>query len=992
MAEKWKGFVKIIAQKRIRLLDIVCFLAFMLVGLFVLRSSYQYDWNISFSVPVESPWLVRMDSQGKQYIVDREKTRILVVSEGEVERIINGAAPRGDTFYYAENIAIADNGDIYVQETGWSLAGFSLDYESILRYNSRGESMGICYEADYSELYTDKHRIFGMIAAGDSLYFVTADDDGFSFHQLELSGGNAECLSSWEMDQAYTLIQDFVIDPENSQIYAIDKRGKIYLAKSGDAGLQVLYDLKEDLSVSGEKNMFYRGALGDAGNFYVTDIASNRLFVFSPETEYKAETVLEGTQMWNVSYDWMSDGTARLSFVADGGVHTAKPDEAGQSDFLSYAKSPSYIAREALFDAAVLLTILAALVLAGRAAAVLLTISYNNTQKISILIISTVIVVSGIIVYGLIGQFRTIYRDELLVKLSMAAQIVGNDIDTEMLDDVEQPENYMNESYQKLWNSIEMVLDKDYEYSRDMYCNILRYDGKTGYAVVYLDNSIGTFYPLTAEETEQVKEVYETRTTVRSDIQSETGSYIYVMVPIMDGQEQVRGVVSVGTLSDVLEGKISEMTQRIVIAMIMIVLVIMFLCGEALSFFDLRKKSRQTREEGKRGIPMHIVRLSVFITFMAFNMATSFLPVYILRFVREDMGIPAALAGSLPMTLNLAAIGLTSVICPHLMKRLGFRNLAAVSGLFALCGDLMMALCFGYGMVVLGLILNGIGVGLITNSIHIFTASIADVEKDGFSIFNAASLSGINCGMLFGSALAERMDQGNVYFVSAAVWGFVILVFLFIGGRFTIKDRDSAPKSGGMLKFIASPAILKFMICIQIPYIIINSFTYYYVPIYGSEHNLTENMTSLLIILCSLCSVYLSVSVTNYVTKRFRDKAMYLSTVITFAGLLFFAWNMSLPSLVGALLLIGLANSFGSATRISRFIRMDAAVRYGEDNAMGAYDFVDNLGESTGSIIFASIISVGFFTGILTLLGCVGGLNALYALTEKGGKGERKKE
>ena len=992
MAEKWKGFVEKIAQKRIRILDIVCILTFILAGLFVLRSSYQYDWTISFSIPVESPWLVRMDSQGKQYIVDKEKSRILIVSEGEVERIINGAAPRGDTFYYAENIAIADNGDIYVQETGWSLDGFSLDYESILRYNSRGESMGICYEADYFDFYTDKHRIFGMTVAGDSLYFVTADDAGFSFYQLALSGGDAECLSGWEMDQAYTLIQDFVIDPEDSQVYAIDKRGKIYLAKPGEAGLQVLYDLKEDLSVSGEKNMFYRGALGDAGNFYVTDIASNRLFVFSSETEYSAETVLEGTQMWNVSYDCMSDGTARLSFVADGSVHTVKPDEAGQSDFLSYAKSPAYMAREGLFDAAVLLTILAALALTVRAAAVLLTISYNNTQKISILIISTVIVVSGIIVYGLIGQFRTIYRDELLIKLSMAAQIVENDIDTEVLDDVEPPENYMNESYQKLWNSIEMVLDKDYEYSRDMYCNILRYDGKTGYAVVYLDNSIGTFYPLTAEETEQVKEVYETGTMVYSDVQSETGSYIYVMVPIMDNQGQVEGVVSVGTLSDVLEGKISEMTQRIVIAMIMIVLVIMFLCGEALSFFDLRKKSKQTREEGTRGIPMHIVRVSVFITFMAFNMATSFLPVYILRFVREDMGIPSALAGSLPMTLNLAAIGLTSVICPHLMKRLGFRNLAAFSGLFALCGDLMMALCFGYGMVVLGLILNGIGVGLITNSIHIFIASIADEEKDGFSIFNAASLSGINCGMLFGSALAERMDQRNVYFVSAAVWGFVILVFLFIGGRFTIKDKRNAPKSGSMLKFIASPAILKFMLCIQIPYIIINSFTYYYVPIYGSEHNLTENMTSLLIILCSLCSVYLSVSVTNYVTKRFQDRAMYLSTVITFAGLLFFAWNMSLPSLVGALLLIGLANSFGSATRISRFIRMDTAVRYGEDNAMGAYDFVDNLGESTGSIIFASIISVGFFTGILTLLGCVGGLNALYALTEKGGKGERKKE
>ncbi len=991
MAGRWESFIKRITAKRIRPIDILIVLVLVLTGLFVSRNAYQYDRAIHFSVPVESPWLVRMDRQGKQYIVDKEKARILVVKDGQLERIISGGAPQEDTFYPAENIAVADNGDIYVLETGWSLTGFSLDYESILRYSPQGKSLGICYEVDYTDLYTDKHRIFGITAAGENLYFVTADDKGFSLNRLALAGGDAEVLHTWEMEQAYTLIQDFVIDPGEEAVYAIDKRGRLYLTEpAGDT--QLLYDLTEDSVREGEKTMFYRGALGDGGRIYVTDIASNRLFSFSPETGYEAEILLEGSQMWNVSYDRLADGSARLSYVADGGIWTAQPDGSDAAAAFSYQKSSGWLLGEALFDGAALIGAAAVLALVIRLAAVVFTIPYSNTQKIGALVISTVIVVAVIIVYGLMGQFRSIYRNELLTKLSMTAQIVSNSIDGDKLDDIEQPQNYMNDSYQELWNAMSMILDKDYSYSEDMYCNILRYDGTAGYAVAYLDNSIGTYYPLTAEETEQVREVYETKTTVISDVQSETGSYIYVMLPVLGADGQVEGVVSVGTLSSVIDGRISDMTNDIVIAMVMIVLVIMFLYGEVLSFFDLRDKYRERKKKGVQTAPMHIVRMSVFITYMAFNMATSFLPVYILRFVRTDLGIPAALASSLPMTLNLAAIGLTSVVCPGLMKRMGFRNLAAASGLIALCGDLTMALCFRYEMVLLGLILNGIGVGLITNSIHIFIASISDDEENGFSIFNAASLSGINCGMLFGSALAERLGQGNVYFVSAAVWLFVMLVFFFIGGRFVLRQNVQAQKDGGMLRFIASPGILKFMLCIQVPYIIINSFCYYYVPIYGSEHNLTENMTSLLIILCSLCSVYLSVAVTNYVTKKFKNNAMYLSTIITFAGLLIFAWNMSLPSLVAALLLIGLANSFGSATRISRFIRMDSAVRYGEDNAMGAYDLVDNLGESTGSIIFASIISVGFSTGILTLLGCVGGLNLLYALTEKGGSGEREKK
>ena len=992
MAERWKGLMRRFTEKRIRPADIILVIVLVAAGIFVSRNAYQYDRSLSFSVPVESPWIVKTDSEGRQYIVDKEKARILVVKDGTLERIISGAAPEGDTFYSAESIDIADNGDVYVLETGWSLTGFSLDYESILRYSPEGKSLGLCYEADYTDLYTDKHRIFGMEAYGESLYFVTADDAGFSLNRMSLAGGEAEILHTWEMDEAYTLIQDFVIDPETLTVYAVDKRGKLCLAEPESRGTEVLYDLAEDPERAGERISFYRGALGDGGALYVTDIASNQLFAFSPENGYEPAVILEGSQMWNVSYSRLADGSGVLSYVADGGVCTAAPDGSAQTQAFSYQKSSGWLLGEALFDGAAVICAAAAVLLVLRLAAVVFTFPYSNTQKIGALVISTVIVVAVIIVYGLMGQFRSIYRNELLTKLSMTAQIVSNSVDGDVLDDLEQSQNYMNDSYQTLWNAMDMVLDKEYDYSEDMYCNILRYDGQTGYAAAYLDNSIGTYYPLTGEETEQVKEVYETGTTVISDVQSETGSYIYVMLPMFDSAGQVSGVVSVGTLSSVIDGKIGDMTSNIIIAMVMIVLVIMFLYGEVLSFFDLRDKFRSGSRAGERKIPMHIVRLAVFITFMAFNMATSFLPVYILRFVREDLGIPTALANSLPMTLNLAAIGLTSVVCPSLMKRMGFRNLAAASGLIALCGDLMMALCFRYEMVIGGLILNGIGVGLITNSIHIFLASIADAEEDGFSIFNAASLSGINCGMLFGSALAERMGQGNVYFVSAGVWLFVMLVFFFVGNRFTLKDSAKDQEKGGIAKFIASPGILKFMLCVQVPYIIINSFTYYYVPIYGSEHNLTENMTSLLIILCSLCSVYLSVAATNYVTKKFGKNAMYLSTVITFAGLLIFAWNMSLPSLVAALLLIGLANSFGSATRISRFIRMDSAVRYGEDNAMGAYDLVDNLGESTGSIIFASIISVGFLPGILTLLGCVGGLNAVYALTEKGGSGEREEK
>jgi predicted MFS family arabinose efflux permease len=361
--------------------------------------------------------------------------------------------------------------------------------------------------------------------------------------------------------------------------------------------------------------------------------------------------------------------------------------------------------------------------------------------------------------------------------------------------------------------------------------------------------------------------------------------------------------------------------------------------------------------------------------FVAFNMATSFLPVYIIRFVNDGIRLPTALANSLPITINLVFVAFTSLFCPKIMSQTGFTKIAVISGLIALSGDVMIALCNDYAMLVIGLSLNGLGVGLITNSIHILVATLSgdDKESKGFSIFNAAILSGINCGILLGSGIAGQLGQSNVFLVSAAVWAVVILIFIAVGKRFVASRPDEESLGSGTGRFVFSPEILKFMLLIQIPYIIMSSFVYYYVPIFGDERGYSESIVSILIIMCSMCSVYLSVPATKYLQMRFREKSMYISGAISFAGMLIFAWQMTLPAMIIALILIGVANSFGPATRTTHFIDLKRVQQYGKERAMGIFNFVDNIGDSTGSIIFASLLSAGFRGGILGLVACATG-------------------
>ena len=473
---------------------------------------------------------------------------------------------------------------------------------------------------------------------------------------------------------------------------------------------------------------------------------------------------------------------------------------------------------------------------------------------------------------------------------------------------------------------------------------------------------------------------------VRNDGKDDvTGSYIYVRVPVIADDGEVTCVIEVGTTSEVISGKVDEMRQSVMITLVLVILIVILLFGEILSFFDLKAKYKKKEVHQKNEMPLHLLRLGIFITYMAFNVSSSFLPVYAASFVTDQLGIPKELAASLPITLNLAFIGLTSLFCAKILERLSFRTVFVGSAVICMAGDLMLFLGQGYYWIVLGLILNGMGVGFITNSAYMFLAgsSQEEVQKEGFSLFNAGSLAGINCGMMIGASLAENLGQRLVFCCSAGAWLLVAVLFFIMGKHIPRiqRERKQREKAG---KFRVLKMPFMYMLLIQFPYIIINSFVFYYVPIYGDEHGFGESIVCLLLMLNSLCSVFLSVVMTNYMSRKYKENSIFISSIIAYAALLLFGWNNSVVMLVIVLIMLGIAGSFGNAVRQLYFIQLPEVKQYGEESAMGIYNFMDNIGESAGPILFGSIFSRAYaFTGLAAFVAVSGIINGIYVLFNK---------
>lgn len=981
-------------------------LLLLLFGVYVYqRGNALYDLMPRPEVELINPYLVQSDGQGGSYVIDHERSRVVMInSEKEVEYLLKSNELEADSFSYAEDLEFDPEGNIYVLDAGWNETGSEVSREAILAYDAEGRYIGTLMEISYENELVDKHRLFALTYRDQALYYVESVQKGFYVCRLPLNTKEVEKIAFYGYQDAFNLIQDYTLDQTGATVYALDKRGKVLKGTGGI--LRVLYDTGADPAYAGQA-VLYRLVAGENGSVYLTDIKRNKLYRYT-EGEESLKVFADQGQVLSITSAFTQDGSLVLGLLLNSEIYMIKIDSSVQEEGSpsviiphisgnTFMKTSSYRQKEIIFQLFVVTALISLIWCLSRGIILLSNIKISAVQKTGLLAAGTAAVVAMIIVTQLFNQFTTVYREELIGKLFIVAHTISGMVDGDSLGRIRTAEDYMNEDYRALMTTLTMGINKEDEYVREMYCNVLCYEDGKGFAIAYLDNSIGTYYPREEEETMELARIYETKQEMRNEVDDNTGSYIYVCVPVLDKQGAVAGVIEVGTTTYVLSNNINSMRQSVLVTLILVILFILFMFGEILYFFEhkarYRKAADSLQDTKTPEIPLHLLRLSIFVTYMAFNVASSFMPVYAARFVTDDQSLPRELAASLPLTLNLIFIGVTSVFCVPLLRRFSFRSVAVAGAGISMLGDTTLFLSQNYIQLLWGLVLNGIGVGVITNSMNMFIASASkeEIREEGFSLFNAGSLSGTSCGMMLGASLAGIVGQRKVFCCSAFGWA-LIMVLLWVlgrhmGGRLG-KERVQKKKVGTLL---TSGGVMPYVLLIQFPYVVINSFVYYYVPIYGDTQGFSESIVCLLLMLNSLCSVYLSVSVTKYMTSKFKTGSIYLSSGLAFMALLLFGARSTVPVLITVLLLLGFAGSFGISVRQMYFTKLDGVQAFGEESAMGVYNLMDNVGGSAGPILFSAIMGgAGALPGLAAFAGVSGMLNGIYALLFRNKKRKRK--
>lgn len=970
---------------------IFIFLIMILVGFVYLHfNGFSYPGNINIS----QAYSLKEGADGRRYLLDEGHERLLCIDkQNNVLYSIENPQDTNKRTLYIDDFCVDKSGNLYLQTSLWD--GMHVSEEVILSYDSNGKQKEVIRQWDYSSDWVYKHKIYGLSLYQDKLQYVILNEN-----QIELTVDKEVEITYPEAD---TRISDCVLI--ENKLYILDKNGKIFEKEDiySTEELREVFDVNKSEFSNG---IPYKLSISQNGNLFYTDIRNRMVMMLNTDDSIPVP-VVENTDtltVWTMESDkgealifsaesesgqiWQTDGTLQ-SEIKDLHVDGIKIALWGISVFLVLAGVAGII--------------VPILLLLKTCSGVL-----SSVKRLGLLIGAMLLLVAATVSAMLIREFRSNYRQKVEEQIEIAAYMEAERIKNEDISSIRTAADYDGTAYKNISRIMSETMPTDIEFYQSIYCNILIMDEqKNAFAVAYLDQSIGDYYPLDETETEEVQQVYETGNALwnkgKEDI---SGNYIYIKVPVKDQDGNVTGVVAVGTELIVLDQILADIIKNILSVLLILILLFCIFFEEVLSFLEEGRKYQKAEKETKKASPCHLMRLIIFGVFVAYNMTASFLPVYLMRYVQNAHFANTELAASLPVTLNIFVIGATSLICQKLTVKLGIRKLAVLSGICSFAGNAMLFIAPSYIAIVAGLILDGVGVGFMTNAVYILISQIADYENrmEGLAVYNSTYLAGINFGVMLGSLLAVQFGQRIVFVFVCTVWVVLVGIIMSIGHALEHGDakeknkgdseteervkenvnvKKGAPKKG-IKKFLSDKAVSSFFILIQNPYIIFGSFVFYYVPLFCDQQGFSELASTLLLLLYAEIPVFMGNWTTKWMIEKLKYHSMYLACGINVLALLVFVCYPKLPGMILALILMGVGACFGKTVQQMYFLDLESVKEYGEDKSIGIYNFTENIGESLGPVVFGQLMFISpLIKGVLPFCMAVTGMGGIYFLINR---------
>jgi predicted MFS family arabinose efflux permease len=363
-----------------------------------------------------------------------------------------------------------------------------------------------------------------------------------------------------------------------------------------------------------------------------------------------------------------------------------------------------------------------------------------------------------------------------------------------------------------------------------------------------------------------------------------------------------------------------------------------------------------------------IVRPQAFLFFLAASMAASFLPVVLKNF-EPILGLPENIFLGLPLTVELMASIASTLVTGVILDRSGWRPPFLAGLLVVAAGTLLSAIAPTTVPFLMARLVVGVGYGFAWMSLRGFVAngSTQASQATGFAGLNSGIYAGINCGVVVGALLLDRLSYSGIFWTSLALVGVAIAFCLaFTTNQTPVSSSKAVQSAGSASELISDSRVQVFFLTVAIPTAICLMFLNYMVPVYAKTIGISAGDVGRLFLLYGLCVVYLGPVLSRTLIAKYSAKTSTgFSFLLIIAGLLLFGFFPSPLTCTIAVLTLGLSDGIGLVARNNYFLAFPTVKRFGVGKSMGVFSIVTKLGQTAGPIIFGWLSLVYFGVGML---------------------------
>lgn len=940
----------------------------LILALFVMFWCGQWSTVTEDSILLSSVVDAAEAPDGSLWVVDQGGNRILEVNpEYEVVHVFPVESRQE-----VKQIAAAKNGEIYVRTVTVQDQNNKIGKEGIFLLDKKRGKLEPVFERKYEDSIL-RNEILQLYGREDVLQYAVRSEKGLDFYNI-----NGDHLTGMPMKDADLWICSAVWNEKENGIYYCVQNGQILFYDLEKEESTLLYDGSERKDPEGIPRYL---TLTDEGKVYFTDIGMRRICTFE-----NGQVVVTKECEEQENLDWKEkeifyqvNGEHGMAAVSSYGVFCQLDGE--WTGVYEFGTDQLIRIKIIVGKIAVLLFSLTALYFIFLGIRLFLRKS-SKMIKIITAVCGMIALLTFLILIMIIPGYREQLSDELRERAQEIAYLSAKQIPLDSLENIDSVSDFMDEDYLKVKEAVNGMFLDEKSSVNNFYCILYTVRDEVITVNYSTDESGGAVYPYDwPYEGAQEQTIYETKEgMVFSAWNSSEGNYTFALYPIMNENEEVKGLIEVGINTESFDRMLNDIILDLLITVVVVASVLLFMILEVLIFLEGRKKYA-VRRSGC--LPNELFRTLVFLIFLVTNITTSFLAVYAISLAKgNQLPFPEELMASLPISAEVMAGAVFSLTGSGIIKKLGQRK-AAIAGAVVMTTGMFLRIIPDLWILTAGQLLVGCGWGVILLIVNMQISQNEKEKDEGFAGYSAAAFNGINCGVVFGGFLMRFFSRRHVILIAA---GCSLLIVLHVTKYImNIQTREETEKSNiSLAQFLADKKVWSYLAFLVFPVIACGYFLNYMYPILGDRLGMNESYIGYSYLINGLFVLCLGNLLTGLISRHMKKQTGLLLSVLLYGvAFLIVAGYENIPSLFIALALLGVADSFGLPLQSSYYTDLDAVREYGYDKSMGIYSLVENTAQSLGAILFGYIFVFGVASGLRFLAGVICVLAVLFVLLSR---------